>query len=967
MTISGTFEVGSARIEDMLLVITDSMGTRKIRFGDFTNATGATVNIGNTSTTLGDWLTNAGIDINNLERTTYAESVGVEVPSTQSSSDDTESEVYDATNNSSVAVNLATVDTSQAGNVVVNGENVGKTSSTFPNAPTFTRNGLTIHLLGSVSNTDGDPTDDNGKSLITPLTLDQLTDDQKTIIAGLFKWWGNESLKLAEDSYGIGFDSATAMVKDIGLYFYNGQDNDTLAAVWNWQKLYTDGTSDGSTTQLMLNVNMHYFSGLDASDVDGTANNQSAGMLDRTLAHEFTHAVMGTNIRYFQKLPKLIKEGTAELTHGIDDERGNTIFHVAYDNDWLDSSLVLDNTGTGSQTVGDGYSGGYMFLRYFARRAALQTLFDSGINPLSIVGTEGADSISNTLDGATIQALGGNDSIENEGDSVLIYGDAGDDSINNYGSNVTISGGAGNDRFVFNYSTNGNSGFDVITDYTEGEIIQIKGVAVSSVTAYGNDVTFTAYNNRLIVRNAADKVITYIDSNGTTKTFEPASKLVTLTDGADTYYNAVNGATIQALGGNDTIRNDGMPVSISGGDGNDSIVNDGVNVSIDGGDGDDTIKSQGWHNKINGGAGNDNISLTGDSSYNLIRYTSGDGNDVISGFNATSTLQIGDGTGTYSSQVSGSDIAVTVGDGSILLKDAKGKAININNSQPAPKVITLTEGDDMLIAAIPNVTIDGGDGDDEIYNGNEDYYGGDNVTILGGAGNDTIKSYDGVFATISGGEGDDSIYTDYGSNNFSISGDAGSDTIESRGASAVIDGGDDSDYIYNGTSIDSRTYNNVSISGGDGNDTINNYGGFNVTINGSTGNDYIYNCSLLAWNYDIKSPETVTLDNSVIDGGDGDDTIRDYGASSWINGGGGNDYIYNYNSSDNVTINGGDDDDRITNIVSKVTIVGGAGNDSISNSKNSVMLFGGADNDSIVNRGEYVSISGDAGSDLIVN
>ena len=172
MTISGTFEVGSARIEDMLLVITDSTGTRKIRFGDFTNATGATVNIGNTSTTLGDWLTNAGIDINNLERTTYAESVGVEVPSTQSSSDDTESEVYDATNNSSVAVNLATVDTSQAGNVVVNGENVGKTSSTFPNAPTFTRNGLTIHLLGSVSNTDGDPTDDNGKSVITPLTLD---------------------------------------------------------------------------------------------------------------------------------------------------------------------------------------------------------------------------------------------------------------------------------------------------------------------------------------------------------------------------------------------------------------------------------------------------------------------------------------------------------------------------------------------------------------------------------------------------------------------------------------------------------------------------------------------------------------------------------------------------------------------------------------------------------------------------
>ena len=557
MTISGTFEVGSARIEDMLLVVTDSMGTRKIRFGDFTNATGATVNIGNTSTTLGDWLTNAGIDINNLERTTYAESVGVEVPSTQSSSDDTESEVYDATNNSSVAVNLATVDTSQAGNVVVNGENVGKTSSTFPNAPTFTRNGLTIHLLGSVSNIDGDPTDDNGKSLITPLTLDQLTDDQKTIIAGLFKWWGNESLKLAEDSCGIGFDSATAMVKDIGLYFYDGQGHgNTLAAVWNWQQLYTDGTGDGSTTQLMLNVNMHYFSGLDASNVDGTANNQSAGMLDRTLAHEFTHAVMGTNIRYFQKLPKLIKEGTAELTHGIDDERGGTIFRIAYDDDWLDSSLVLDNTGTGSQTVGDGYSGGYMFLRYFARRAALQTLFDGDTtepepNPLSIIGTEGADELSNTLDGATIQALGGNDTIRNDGMPVSINGGAGNDSIRNENDMATIDGGAGDDS-IYNYGGASvlftySDGSDTISGFNETSTLQIGGGTYSTV-ANGDDLIVTVGDGSILLNGAA----TFASVNIAGVYKNPLS--IVGTEGADSISNTLDGATIQALGGNDSIK-----------------------------------------------------------------------------------------------------------------------------------------------------------------------------------------------------------------------------------------------------------------------------------------------------------------------------------------------------------------------------------------------------------------------------
>ena len=54
LTILGNFEVGSAKVEDMMLTITDKTGTRKITLAQFQAAT--KVNVGNASTTLGEWL-----------------------------------------------------------------------------------------------------------------------------------------------------------------------------------------------------------------------------------------------------------------------------------------------------------------------------------------------------------------------------------------------------------------------------------------------------------------------------------------------------------------------------------------------------------------------------------------------------------------------------------------------------------------------------------------------------------------------------------------------------------------------------------------------------------------------------------------------------------------------------------------------------------------------------------------------
>lgn len=372
LTISGTFQVGSAHIEDSLLVVTDKTGSRQIRLADIDNAKNARLN----GKSIATWLSNAGININSLsttssanlieEPTTVEEDGGGRIaiddeyqPTLIRSSNAAQGTQNIATKNSNGTFNVNLDDvTLTDGTITAGNSTVGAISSEFPNVSSFTKNGLTINLLGVTSDKNG------GTSAIQSKTLDELTDDQKTIVAGLFKWWAKECLKLNEESYGIGFKSPSAMVNQIGLFFYDsGSSGNTLATVWN-------SSVSGKTIDLKLNVNMKYYNGIAADNVNGESSSTSA-FLDRTLAHELTHAVMGANIEYFGSLPQFIKEGTAELTHGIDDERGSRIFELAYDASRLNTALNLSNTGTGTA---DAYAGGYMFLRYFARQASLQSI-----------------------------------------------------------------------------------------------------------------------------------------------------------------------------------------------------------------------------------------------------------------------------------------------------------------------------------------------------------------------------------------------------------------------------------------------------------------------------------------------------------------------------------------------------------------------------------------------------------------
>ena len=263
-----------------------------------------------------------------------------------------------------------------------------------------------------------------------------------------------------------------------------------------------------------------------------------------------------------------------------------------------------------------------------------------------------------------------------------------------------------------------------------------------------------------------------------------------------------------------------------------------------------------------------------------------------------------------------------------------------------------------------DVKINGSPSNDEILNGGfknssenwtEAYVtGGNRVTIEGNAGDDLIENYRGSNIMIDGGADSDRIYNS-GINNI-IDGGDGEDTIKNYAyevsiTSVTINGGTGNDSIYSDG-------NAVNIDGGTGNDSISN-SGVNVTINGNVRDDYIRN-------YGNEGGGK----NVTIAGGSGKDTIQN---GSTINsdgtfiGGGDDNADYIFNSGNNATINGGDGEDTIINSGEKVTISGENGNDSIRNMQENVFIDSGLGDDHIQNFGKNTTLYGSSGYDHIEN
>lgn len=618
-------------------------------------------------------------------------------------------------------INLSNTDTGAITGSDAGGSKVKNYSSVVPES-------------GSIKTFTGTSFSKNGLKVNVPLAS---SDDEQRIINGLYTWWIEKALDLIEESYSYSFNDSDATVKEITFYFADSLPND-------WTAQTKPYYNNNKCSRLEITLSMRYWGGL-LDNYDGKSSYASKFYLDRTLAHELTHALMMAKVNYEYDLPLFVCEGLAELTQGADDRRSEDLLALAKNSSLIKQALVFSSSGaTVTGLKSPSYSGGYLFLRYLAKQAS--TNYPPKTNSKSITGTEGADDFNNTISGATISALGGNDWIYNTGSKTKIVAGAGNDSIFNHVANVTIDGGAGAD-YIYNSSV-------------------ASGVSI------------------------------------------------TVGDGNDSIFNHGSNVTISGGKGNDYISNYAGKTKISmvGGAGNDSIFNNtGINVTI------------------SGDAGNDYINLGSDNSRVVMKYSKGDGNDTVYGYNNTDTIYISGEK--YSTVNSGEDINIKVGSNTIYLKYAKGKKLNIKGTymdlSKDSTVAVITNADSAVItvgSAIKTInaysrtkavfisandnanTIIGGSGSNTIWGaGGNDWIGGGNGKdeIYGGAGNDTIIGNSGN-DYISANEGND--YISGGSGNDTIWGGAGNDTIY---------GGEGNDTLFGGSGKDVFNYYS-----GDGNDVI---------------------------------------------------------------------------------------------------------------------------------------------------
>lgn len=436
---------------------------------------------------------------------------------------------------------------------------------------------------------------------------------------------------------------------------------------------------------------------------------------------------------------------------------------------------------------------------------------------VAVDGGTGDDYIDNRYYGehVTIEAGTGNDSIYSNNDNVKISVGDGNDSINNHSYYATIEGGLGDD-IIDQHARNGlfkykeGDGNDKIFGFYVDDTLSISGAAYSSVVS-GNDLILTVGNGKITLYGAATLSSVHIDGTLTTSSANVgltadstvSNTIISGTSYADSIKNTGNKVTINANADNDTINNVGSSVRIDAGNGNDRVYNNSTGVfingnedddyiengyygiasdtTIDGGTGNDTIWNGETKVSINGNDGNDSVysyapevTISGgagsDTLWNdwgqvvLFKYAAGDGNDTIQGFNASSTLQISGSE--YSSAISGDDVIITVGDGSILLVGAKDMTINIETVEGADNtILTLDNKTSATVELkaseeIANaskrtkpIQLTGNARNNELIGGNG------NDTLDGAGGNNTLTSGKGKDTFIYNGGKD--IITDY--------------------------------------------------------------------------------------------------------------------------------------------------------------------------------------------------------------
>jgi Ca2+-binding RTX toxin-like protein len=271
--------------------------------------------------------------------------------------------------------------------------------------------------------------------------------------------------------------------------------------------------------------------------------------------------------------------------------------------------------------------------------------------------------------------------------------------------------------------------------------------------------------------------------------------------------------------------------------------------------------------------------------------------------------------------------------------------------------VTNSSADDSGINA--GLDIDGGAGNDAI-----DLSGfslvnigstKNKVTVLGGAGNDTIKG--------SKGSEEDDLF-----------GNAGDDVITANGSGTNIIFGDDgevSDLTIIGFAKSLDDGRDTLTYGGSGNSFIFGGGGAVDTITGGAGDDYLIgDAGVMNFTDSSKSMAGVVINDPTGRGVDGANDGS--GGNDTITGGGGKDVVYGGGGEDTITTGSGNDfidagagNDIVSDSGGTNTIYGGTGDDSITGGSGIDYVYGGDGNDTIYGGDSNDQIHGGKGNDIL--
>ncbi len=515
------------------------------------------------------------------------------------------------------------------------------------------------------------------------------------------------------------------------------------------------------------------------------------------------------------------------------------------------------------------------------------------------------------------------------------------------GSGTTIEnaiGGSQNDALVGNSLSNvltGGGGHDTLTGAAGNDAL---------VGGSGND-TYIFDTDNALGKDTIDESAGGTDTLNFSATATRAVSMVL----ANAAAQVVNTNLTLILGSGATIER------VIGGSQADTLVGNSSANTLTGGGGDDILIGAGGNDTLIGGDGNDQV--IGQGGNDRFVWNPGDDTDLYEGGDGMDTVEVNGGNGAEA-------FAVT----------ANGTRVRFDRIDPAPfsldigtaesLVLNANGGDDSFaatgnLAALIQLTVDGGADNDTIRGSN----GID--LLLGGAGNDVIDGNQGNDVAYLG-TGDDIFQWDPGDGSDVVEGQAGSDALRFNGSSA----NETFDASTNGTRVRlTRNVGNV-LTDLDGVETIavNAVGGSDVvTVNELSGTDVVKVAidlaATLGGGTGDAQPDTV-----IILGTSGNDLVDVVGAGTSFQVVGLPVLLTVTNSegaSDTLVVNalGGDDAVSATTLVAgivKLTVDGGSDNDTILGSRGDDLLLGGAGNDLLDGRqGTDVVLAG-AGDDTFV-